>query len=116
MKKRDRDAWVKALRSGEYKQTQRRLCDGEGFCCLGVAYDVLVDGYWVKIPGGWGIQVDPSDSFAIWGVLPAWVLNQVGLSRYEVDNLVNLNDDMRMTFEEIAEWIEENISAGKAGA
>lgn len=29
--------WVKALRSGNYRQIQRRLSDGEGgFCCLGV--------------------------------------------------------------------------------
>jgi len=29
--------WVKALRSGDYRQTQRKLSDGEGgFCCLGV--------------------------------------------------------------------------------
>jgi hypothetical protein len=29
--------WVKALRSGAYRQTQRTLSDGKGgFCCLGV--------------------------------------------------------------------------------
>lgn len=28
--------WLKALRSGEYKQTKGRLRKGEGFCCLGV--------------------------------------------------------------------------------
>ena len=27
--------WVEALRSGEYKQTQSKLHNEEGFCCLG---------------------------------------------------------------------------------
>lgn len=28
--------WVKALRSGKYKQAKYVLHDGEGYCCLGV--------------------------------------------------------------------------------
>ena len=33
--------WVKALRSGEYMQTKRRLSDGAGgHCCLGVLCEV----------------------------------------------------------------------------
>jgi hypothetical protein len=32
--------WVSALRSGEYQQTQRRLHDENGFCCLGVLCDL----------------------------------------------------------------------------
>lgn len=33
--------WVKALRSGEFKQGKRRLRDGDAFCCLGVACDLF---------------------------------------------------------------------------
>lgn len=36
MKKKIADKWVKALRSGKFKQTQGQLQDAEGFCCLGV--------------------------------------------------------------------------------
>jgi hypothetical protein len=33
--------WVAALRSGEYKQTHRKLTDNEGsYCCLGVLCDL----------------------------------------------------------------------------
>jgi hypothetical protein len=32
--------WVKALRSGKYKQTQGCLYDGYGYCCLGVACEL----------------------------------------------------------------------------
>ena len=28
--------WVKALRSGKYKQCRGRLFDGRGYCCLGI--------------------------------------------------------------------------------
>lgn len=41
MNKKQRTAfirqWVKALRSGRYKQTHFKLYDGLGHCCLGVA-------------------------------------------------------------------------------
>lgn len=40
MKKRIMQKWVKALRSGEYKQTTYRLIDDDGFCCLGVLCDI----------------------------------------------------------------------------
>jgi hypothetical protein len=45
---RPQQAWVDALRSGEYKQTTRVLCrlDGNGkpvgYCCLGVACDLAI--------------------------------------------------------------------------
>lgn len=33
--------WLQALRSGDYKQTRRRLSDGAGgFCCLGVLCEI----------------------------------------------------------------------------
>lgn len=32
--------WIKALRSGKYKQTQRVLKDDKGYCCLGVLSDL----------------------------------------------------------------------------
>ncbi len=37
MKKKNIRTWIKALRSGKYKQTQSRLRRGDSFCCLGVA-------------------------------------------------------------------------------
>lgn len=33
--------WLKALRSGEYKQTSGVLCNRDGFCCLGVAAHMI---------------------------------------------------------------------------
>jgi hypothetical protein len=34
--------WVKALRSGNYKQTTNALQDDCGYCCLGVACDLFI--------------------------------------------------------------------------
>ena len=37
-----KNKWVSALRSGEYAQTQSKLRDDRGFCCLGVLCDLAV--------------------------------------------------------------------------
>lgn len=39
--KKNRAKLVAALRSGEYKQTQNQLYNGDGYCCLGVACDIF---------------------------------------------------------------------------
>jgi hypothetical protein len=35
-------AWVRALRSGKYKQGKNQLRSGDRFCCLGVACELAV--------------------------------------------------------------------------
>lgn len=40
MRKSVKEKWLKALRSGEYKQTQGVLRDENGYCCLGVLCDI----------------------------------------------------------------------------
>jgi len=43
--------WVEALRSGKYQQATGVLCNGVGYCCLGVLCDIVKDkvgGEWVK--------------------------------------------------------------------
>lgn len=41
--------WIEALESGKYQQTVRRLRDNRGFCCLGVACDVLDSNGWTRM-------------------------------------------------------------------
>lgn len=36
------EKWIEALRSGEFKQTTHRLQDSQGYCCLGVACELLI--------------------------------------------------------------------------
>lgn len=43
--------WVKALRSGKYKQDKGTLKSGKGYCCLGVLTDLYIKEKKLKI--GW---------------------------------------------------------------
>ena len=51
MNKEIKRKWIEALRSGEYKQAQHQLRDGDRFCCLGVLCDIHskeTGGEWVN--------------------------------------------------------------------
>lgn len=41
MNKQIKRLWVKALKSGKYKQTKESLRDRKGYCCLGVLCDIF---------------------------------------------------------------------------
>jgi hypothetical protein len=102
---------LKALRSGEYAQTQERLQDEYGYCCLGVmcavfeketgrtlARTVLRDDDIERIEGE---DLDAQEGVRRW----------VGLSDAEGGStnntsLVQLNDSEGYTFLEIADFIE----------
>lgn len=46
--------WTKALRSGKYKQTTKKLQDNKGYCCLGVACELFTkEDYKLKKYGFW---------------------------------------------------------------
>jgi hypothetical protein len=122
--KRFKEKWIAALRSGEYKQGQRRLCyqrkGGDEFCCLGVAANILVlDGYgkWLLkhkaalYDGGNGSF--PAAAY-LTGTAPDWVKRRLKSVKGRVgteieDRLVCMNDGRGKTFAEIADWIEANL-------
>lgn len=105
--------WVKALRSGEYEQTTGTLRSVHGYCCFGVACHIstkskiaerptkLCDYYSYEGPEG-RVQ----ENF-----LPYGMRKHYGLSDREQEELVKMNDAGK-TFDEIADWIEENILDG----
>ena len=39
---KDLKKWIAALRSGKYSQTKEYLQDSRGYCCLGVACEILI--------------------------------------------------------------------------
>lgn len=41
-----RAAWIKALRSGDYKQGRNYLCSDDHYCCLGVLCDLVAPDDW----------------------------------------------------------------------
>lgn len=105
--------WVKALRSGEYKQAQGTLfLDERGevtnYCCLAVviaemfpgAFDGREDTYYGTSVNVGAAQEDGrvADDLAI-----LW-----GLDQDSQDILADMNDD-GASFPAIADWIDENL-------
>ena len=89
LKKNVKKAWVKALRSGEYKQGKERLCrqNAEGeleFCCLGVLADIALDTDWIE-------KIEDK--------------RDLGLSAKDAQLLIDMNDTGK-SFEQIAKYIE----------
>jgi hypothetical protein len=104
--------WIEALRSGKFEQIKGSLrarisetpTEVIGHCCLGVLCEVadlpkapMLSGY--TFQGGHWRNGTPSTLF----------LDEIDLDRQDVDELVNLNDNLEKSFEEIADYIEANI-------
>lgn len=86
--------WVKALRSGDYPQTQGALKTDAGFCCLGVLCELQH-----SVASSWAW----ADANAPGGIDPVFVK---GLTAEDIDILIAANDDERWTFAEIADYVE----------
>lgn len=116
MDRKTKAAWIKALRSGEYRQgqgvLQRRSKKGPSYCCLGVlatvkgctwrkTTDIMSEGYVPyfseEVVGGY----DQESTF----LRPKFA----GLSSATQVTLSNLNDDESYSFEQIADWIEKKV-------
>ena len=121
MKKTNKKIWVRALRSGQYKQGSGYLCRDGKYCCLGVAFDVLVDDNWhreLSYSNIWGVtgterlmSIDDkvlTESYTDECMLTREVLDKIQLSQKHADKLAQMNDT-GATFEDIASWIEKNI-------
>lgn len=114
MKPEIKAQWVAALRSGEYKQGERRLRTKDQFCCLGVLCDLhakATDGAWNLDQRGIGVYNDAVS------MLPGDVISWAGLDRNDpivmMDNhgreLSCLNDIEKLPFPAIADLIEEQL-------
>lgn len=89
--------WIKALRSGEYKQTWEVLRCGTAYCCLGVLCDLDA-----KFRGT-EFQTEADIS------LPSEMLERFGLAASEEGDLMDRNDRMMWSFKKIADYIEKNL-------
>lgn len=94
--KKIKEDWITALRCGEYKQGTGLLCDSNilgnhVFCCLGVLADIT--GIETSSDG----MLDSLDSFLL-------------LSEIDQNTLIRLNDDIKLNFNQIADWISDNIN------
>lgn len=103
--------WVEALRSGEYKQGYNGLhIIGDkpyaGYCCLGVLATVAgipeikqEDESYCKFD--FGYRTDTT-------TLPEQFSASIGLTQEHQGVVMNMNDDKRASFDEIADYIEAN--------
>jgi len=88
------EKWIAELRSGKHEQIKGMLCDGAGFCCLGIA-DSIVAGN------------EKSD----WGTIPQYsegVPKEIIGDNTLTAKLTSMNDEGNKTFPEIADWIESS--------
>lgn len=96
--------WLKALRSGEFRQTRESLKGPIGYCCLGVAASLLSK--WRKDE----YRNDKCEAATSNGsFLRPIYRNKIGLSKEAQEKLVALNDTSKKNFKQIADFIEENL-------
>ncbi len=102
--------WVKALRSGGYKQGRDRLVDNDDkFCCLGVLCNIAPDSLgldWKYIEDTWtigGNDIELPLVVRVW----AGMNSSEGHLDHDMSNLSDLNDDGK-SFIDIANHIEKN--------
>lgn len=105
--------WIDALRSGKYKQIKVNLKSKTGFCSLGV----LVDLFLLEKNLDWKLYIDHSEfngndshlhnRVITWNDIVTWAN---GSNYFDVSNLlIKMNDEEGKTFQEIADYIEENL-------
>lgn len=109
--------WVEALRSGSYAQGKHTLrSSADRYCCLGVLCDLAVhdgEGEWFDLAPGsqdgprWHVE-DGADGFSQTG-LTRHVMDWAGVGPLTQDTLILMNDQDGAPFEQIAQYIEENL-------
>lgn len=110
-----KERWVKALRSGDYAQTQSSLRTTKGFCCLGVACDLIDASAWEVREVGYEF-VDESgeeDNLPTPDAIK-YMFDEHHGRYFEAAEKVVMNDlatknDAGQTFAEIADEIEERL-------
>lgn len=116
-------AWVKALRSGKYRQGTGTLCrqvrPRVEFCCLGVACAIAELPWQFNRNGlvyfsdqivkeGWYEDLDFPLLDANSSKVPETFARDIGLSPRAQEQLISMNDSGK-SFEEIADWIDKNL-------
>lgn len=95
--------WVEALRSGKYIQTFGRLKNNSGcYCALGVLCDVIDPNAWVN---NYGDNLWRGDN----ALPPSSLRSAIHLSINDACEVSIRNDNNRYNFEQIANWIENNL-------
>lgn len=104
MDKEIKAQWLEALRSGAYQQTRGHLKDLDGYCCLGVLCDIVQPDRWVEE------EVGKFSMNYYTSCLPTEVRHKVDMpGDGTTGKLMGMNDASKLSFDEIADWIEEYL-------
>lgn len=98
--------WIKALRSGDYQQGKNKLRNADDiYCCLGVLCDIYDEDGWEynDILEEYEYRTDNDVSSEL---LPKEMKLEL---KYNIQELVDLNDSLDHTFEYIADFVEKEI-------
>jgi hypothetical protein len=119
MKPEVKEAWLKALRSGEYQQATNRLRTNEGFCCLGVLCDIYHKQEQPLYQTGWWFVKDENYYMYNYSsaVLPVVVKEWAGLNDVDPSfgkeeeeeyssHILSVLNDYGKNFNQIADLIE----------
>jgi hypothetical protein len=109
--------WLTALRSGKYKQGHGalRCVNGQEIthCCLGVLGDLMNPNGWLRPKGDWNngnnVRGFKRQGHTATDYLPADLQDRAGLFHEDQEWLASLNDDNGLTFDEIADRIEQDL-------
>lgn len=110
------EKWIKALRSGKYHQTTEILGKVKGdkceYCCLGVAASLQGFEMDVLSENGELIELtkwdDNSDEIEYFDLIEAGLPDTLFTGELP-SLLIEMNDRQNKTFDEIADWVEENV-------
>lgn len=108
MDQKIKQKWIRALRSGRYKQTQNQLHDGKAYCCLGVLCRVVGAKYQNRA-FHW-------NGYSERGILPDKLRRELKITPSQEDRLTIMNDGdyskeytAPQTFKQIADYIEKYL-------
>lgn len=86
--------WVDALRSGEFNQGRYALSSEGRYCCLGVAAMLMLPE---------GAEDRAAYDTDVYEASDNWLKHE------QIQELIDLNDDQKKDFDQIADWIEANL-------
>lgn len=101
--------WVKALRSGKYKQTTGKLKYDNAYCCLGVLCDISNISEW-ESNGINETYLTNSSTPPLVVKIYAGINNSMkGINK--LGELIRMNDSHNYNFKQIADYIEQNYES-----
>ena len=102
-----KEQWIKALKSGKYTKCRGFLHSENDFCVIGVLCDL-----YLKSKGEEWRQESDFSEFSIHGSSfrpNVEILVWANLGQDNLNDLFNLNDRNKKTFNQMADWIEETL-------